>query len=170
MSDMAVELYYLGLTLLSGRAEGPDWAFQRGAEYAMTESGGIVRQQIYLPKDSFNRKFGNIGARNPQHWSNYSDAEDIMETLHPKGQYLTGFSRQAHTRNVYQILGDDLATPVSFVICYAKPLGKVRVSGGTATAVALAHRLGIPVYNLYDEKNIEAVYDLIKELKDEASN
>ena len=56
-------------------------------------------------------------------------------------------------RNVHQILGSDLRSPVDFVACWT-PDGcesegeRSRTTGGTGQAIALADRWGIPIYNL----------------------
>lgn len=55
------------------------------------------------------------------------------------------WSRGMHSRNCHQILGWDLESPVDAVICWT-PEGKV--VGGTATALKLAMKAGIPIFNL----------------------
>ena len=50
-----------------------------------------------------------------------------------------------HSRNCHQILGYDLQSPVDAVICWT-PNGNV--VGGTSTALKLAMRAGIPIFNL----------------------
>jgi hypothetical protein len=44
-----------------------------------------------------------------------------------------------------QILGENLDTPVKFVICWTR---NAQTIGGTATAIRLAKQRGIKVYNL----------------------
>lgn len=152
MSDLAVILYGKGYTLRSGRAEGADYAFQRGAEFKLNEKAMIsstrAQQEIYLPKPGFNTQFGRIGAIDTWMLLNYEEAEDIIETIHPKGRHLRGFARQAHTRNVYQVLGLDLNTPSEFLVCWAEVDHKGNALGGTATAWKLAKQYKIPCYNL----------------------
>ena len=50
-----------------------------------------------------------------------------------------------HSRNCHQILGYDLKSPVDAVICWT-PNGNV--VGGTRTALMIAMRAGIPIFNL----------------------
>lgn len=50
-----------------------------------------------------------------------------------------------HGRNPFQIFGQDLNDPVDFVLCWTK-YGKIE--GGTATAINLALKNNIPVFNL----------------------
>ncbi|ATS94074.1 hypothetical protein P13BB106kb_p090 [Pectobacterium phage DU_PP_V] len=164
MSDIAVELYHLGFWLRSGRAKRADYAFQRGAEYAAKDTR-VYRQEIYLPDTSFEKQFGNIGAILPSKFDNYEDAEYLVSTIHKAGDNLRGFARRAHTRNMYQVLGQDLNTPSRFLICYAKPEGKTRVSGGTNSAWVLAGRNNVPRYNLWYDSALQDVYSLIEDLK-----
>ncbi len=45
----------------------------------------------------------------------------------------------------FQVLGSDLETPVSFVVCWT--IGG-KISGGTGQALRIAKDLGIPIFNL----------------------
>jgi hypothetical protein len=72
-------------------------------------------------------------------------AKEIAATIHPAWHNCSDYAKGCHGRNVYQVLGEDLKTPVSFVICWT-PEGKE--VGGTRTAIVLAKRHKIPVYNL----------------------
>lgn len=148
-SNIAVALSQQGYTLRSGRAETMDYAFQRGAEYDRPNN---PRTEIYVPNDRFNLCFGNKNAINPARFQNYADAEDICSTIHPVFNHLRGFAREAHIRNVYQVLGKDLNSPSEFLICWAPPKGN-GVSGGTATAWNLATKLGLPCYNLFHKED-----------------
>lgn len=62
----------------------------------------------------------------------------------------------------YQILGRDLSDPVDFVVCWT-PDGcesekeRSRASGGTGQAIALASRLGIPVFNLARDAALQRI-------------
>ena len=73
-------------------------------------------------------------------------------------------------RNVYQILGLDLNTPVDFVICWT-PCGsqtdKQRSikTGGTGLAISLADSLGIKVYNLANNFSHSKMYDLLHDIE-----
>lgn len=157
MSDIAVYLSKFGHILRSGRAEGADWAFQRGAEFHAKniDIPQTPKTEIYVPNKRFNLSFGRLNEIDPKDLDNYADAEDICSTLHPVFDKLIGFARDAHVRNVYQVLGQDLNTPSSFLLCWA-PIKNGRVTGGTATAVALANKLDIEVYNFYIPRHLEA--------------
>ena len=55
------------------------------------------------------------------------------------------YARGMHQRNVHQILGYELNDPIDAVICWT-PNGNV--VGGTATALKLSMKAGIPIFNL----------------------
>lgn len=162
MSDLGVIMYQKEYILRSGRAEGADYAFQRGAEFILKQpaisSNTRTRQEIYIPNERFNACFGNIGAINPKNFENYREAELLMEDIHPAGRRLRGFAREAHIRNMYQVLGQDLNTPSDLVILWAKPKGKLEVDGGTNSAFQLARLYKIPTFNLYNQEDKEELW------------
>lgn len=163
MSNIAVVLYRADYTLRSGRAEGSDYAFQRGAEFKYKEkaisNSTKLKQEIYVPNKRFNLKYGRLGEIDPADFDNYYEAEDIMFTIHPKGEFLRGFAREAHIRNMYQVLGKDLKTPSEFLICYAKTDKFGNAKGGTASAWKLAKEYGIPCYNLGIKGHLELLFE-----------
>jgi hypothetical protein len=130
--------------LRSGGADGADSAFERGCD---SESGV---KEIYLPWYNFNYKTGIV----VHNKSVLDKADQIVQRLHPKYRSLSIGARKLHIRNCFQILGADLKTPVDFVLCWYPDSFP---SGGTATAVNLAHRLKIPVYVLKTEADVELV-------------
>ena len=80
------------------------------------------------------------------------------EHFHPAWEKCSRGARGLHTRNIYQILGQDLNTPVKCVVCWTKD-GKS--SGGTGQALRLAEYLEIPVFNLHDPAKLEELADYI---------
>lgn len=162
MSNIAVVLYNADFILRSGRADGADFAFQRGAEFQHRQSfmcsSTRLKQEIYVPNKRFNVQYGRLGELDPSEWDNYDDAEDLMFSIHPKGRFLRGFAREAHIRNMYQVLGRDLNTPSKFLICYANTERFGNALGGTASAWKLAARYNIPSYNLAVKGHLELLY------------
>lgn len=140
MRRIAQRLALRGFVLRSGAAAGADTAFEEGC---VAEKG---RAEIWLPWAGFNDHAPTEFTTTPAH-------EAIAATLHPAWERLSRGPRLLHTRNVGQILGVDANTPVSFVLCWT-PDGcesdttRSRLTGGTGTAIGLASRLGIPVFNL----------------------
>ncbi len=154
MQNIANVMTFMGLTLRSGGAQGADTAFQRGCEDCHGD------MEIYLPWDGFENNWMNarrgdeliLAPRLP----NWDEAMDIAGSIHPAWHRLTEGMIKLHTRNVYQVLGPDLNTPSDFLICWTKD---GRPTGGTATAINLALKHGIMVYNIHD---MQALTDLYK--------
>ena len=157
MRTVAAELGARGWLLRSGHAEGADMAFELGAK--------DLPKEIYLPWQGFNGgRAGIDGAIDPASLSSYKRAVAYAQHFHPAWEKCSQGARALHTRNVYQILGQDLNTPVKCVICWTKD-GKS--SGGTGQALRLAEYLEIPVFNLHDPTQLDklAAYVLQTELE-----
>lgn len=73
------------------------------------------------------------------------------------------WSRGMHSRNCHQILGWDLQSPVDAVICWT-PNGNIQ--GGTATAIKLAMKYDIPVFNLGVSDKEKVIQDIVEFLKE----
>lgn len=151
MTRIAAKLEMLGYKLRSGGAPGADEAFEDGVT-------SLSNMDIYLPCPNWR---GNLSP----HTAVSQEAMDLSEKFHPNYGALSTFGKWLMGRNSYQILGEDLKTPVLFVICYT-PDGcdMVRVqrtsrTGGTGQALSIAHTNNIPIFNLYHDdtlKNFEA--------------
>ena len=74
-------------------------------------------------------------------------ANEIAAKFHPNWHNLKPTVRQLHSRNVGQVLGQDLKIPSSFVLCWTK---NGSGSGGTGQAVRIAHHYNVPVVNIRD--------------------
>lgn len=144
-------LWEAGLTLRSGGASGADTAFEFGALCAANGQESVDdaaalrkspetnwdRIEIHLPYERFNSH------PSPRYGST-KEARHIASQYHPRWDILSCTGRDFMGRNAYQILGRDLGTPVSFVLCWT-PKGKI--SGGTGQALRHARDLEIPVLN-----------------------
>lgn len=126
MTGLAALLYNKGYVLRSGGAIGADQAFEQGAKDAA---------QIFLPRND------------APIWTMI-----CTEHFHPNPTALTEHGWMLMNRNALQILGADGNTPVDFVICWTKD-GKD--SGGTGQALRIARSLGIEVYNLFNNNEVE---------------
>lgn len=127
-----------GWVLRSGGANGADTAFEVGCNAA----GGC--KEIYLPWSGFN------GHNSPLTLSSFSEellvrAQQLAKSVHPAWSKLRQPVRNLHTRNMFQVLGQDLDTPSAGLICWTVD---GRCIGGTATAIRLAQRYNIPIINL----------------------
>lgn len=130
-SDLACILAQRGYTLRSGGADGADSAFEYGCDLARG------KKEIYLPWKNFNK-----------HRSNYYDIEEsaikLASEIHLAWDKCKTGAKKLHARNCYQVLGLNLDTPSDFLICWTKNGGKV---GGTRTAIVLAEKFDVTVYN-----------------------
>lgn len=140
MENLAYALGKAGYVLRSGAADGADTAFEDGAKRA-----GSPRQ-IFLAWKGFN------GNDSPLH---VVSAESLVlaATLHPAWDRLGQGPRKLHARNCNQVLGPNLDEPSEFTVCWTSDgceSEKTRTSktGGTATAIVLSDRRGVPVFNL----------------------
>lgn len=126
MTQIAAGLEMAGYTLRSGGADGADTAFATGCS----------RKVIYRPHHATD------------------EALQLAASVHPAWHCCrSGYVRALHARNCFQVLGDDLATPSDFIVCWTPDGAQTEDecsirTGGTATAIRLAHRRGIPVINL----------------------
>ena len=116
-----------GWTLRSGAAYGADSAFERGAE--LTE--------IWLPWRGYNSHVSQ---------SIVTPAAIAMAAkFHPAWDRCSQGVRKLHGRNMHIILGDDLQTPVNFVVCWTVDGA---ITGGTGVALRCAIQHSIPIFNL----------------------
>lgn len=121
-------------TLRSGGADGADNFF----EEAYRKYNGEM--EIYLPWKNFNDNKSPLYNISPE-------AFEIAKEFHPKWNSLSQGARKLHARNVYQVLGLDLKTPVEFVLYWTKD-GKA--SGGTGQAMRIAKAYNIDMFNVQD--------------------
>ena len=136
MTDIAILLEQNGFILRSGHAKGSDMAFEAGIQLAAN-------------KEIFSRYVNTC-----------EEAKAIAASIHPAWHNCSDYAKGCHGRNIYQVLGRDLKTPVSFVICWT-PEGKE--IGGTRTAIILAKKHKIPVYNLALE-NPSPIYAFVQRI------
>lgn len=159
MKDVATKLDSKGWYARSGGANGADSACNH-----------VKHKEIYLPWNGFNGHYHNPseGYYDYKTFQRKHEADAYMMCHH---KYWSSVKRESvkhlHRRNVHQVLGNTLNSPSKIVICYAEPdseRGKHHVKGGTGTAVSLAISFGIPICNLYDERNIDRLYQWIDKL------
>lgn len=113
--------------LRSGGAPGADTAFEAGAGDS---------KEIFVPWIGFAP--GTVIVPDKRH-------DELVNKFHPAPHKLSSGGWKLMARNCCQILGEDLQTPVRFVICWTKD-GKP--SGGTGFAMRLAASRNIPIFNL----------------------
>lgn len=140
IEQLARGLRSRGYTLRSGHATGADQAFERGAG---------PDAEVYLPWAGFEHTV-RCDARYLQPAPSPA-AVEMAAAHHPAWDRLSRGPRALHARNCHQILGADLASPASFVVCWT-PDGATteptRETGGTGQALRIAAAHRIPVFNL----------------------
>jgi hypothetical protein len=132
MKLMAKYMADSGHTLRSGGAPGADSAF----EYGCDQADGL--KEIYLPSKGFNQNPSPL-------FGSTKEARLMAKDYHPNWANLGNAGRDFMGRNSYQVLGLDLKTYTTFIICWT-PGGKT--VGGTGQALRIAKVLEIPVFNL----------------------
>ena len=141
----------LGYTLRSGGAEGADSAFESVFD----------KKEIYLPWKNFNNN-------DSQYYNLSNEVYALAATVHPYFYRMRFGAKKLHSRNCYQVLGYNLDRPSDVLVCwtrdgaYNEESSSVEHTGGTRTAIVLADRYKVPIYNL----NIDTHYDsLLKWLR-----
>lgn len=145
LKQLASSLAKRGYILRSGAADGADAAFEEGAKL----SGVPGSTEIWLPWPGFNMHADTGLFPSPAHY-------EKAATVHPAWSRLKQGAKSLHARNTGQVSGSDLSTHVDFVLCWTadgceSEAERTADTGGTATAICLADRLGIPVFNLAKE-------------------
>jgi len=131
----------------SGHAEGADYAFEMGAE---------ERCIVYLPWRGFNKDRPVVGIPRSQEALS-DDVLSIVYKHEPYAEKLSDGVKRIKSRNVFQILGEDLKSPSDLVVCWT-PYGEV--TGGTGLAIKIAQQFNVPVINVGDpdtEKNFDSI-------------
>ena len=122
--------------LRSGYAAGADQAFFLGA----MEGKGTATN--FIPWEGFNGAPGN----DERFVVGYTpEAMEIAKQFHPNWDACSSAAKLLHMRNVFQIAGLDLNTPVDMVVCWT-PNGKR--GGGTGQALRIAEYLKIPIFDI----------------------
>lgn len=137
MKEYAQELEQLGFILRSGGAEGADTAFEQGVKEE-------ENKEILRPKDAT------------------PEAIELASKYHPAWDKCNDYVRKLHGRNAQIILGKNLDTPVSFVLCWT-PRGAL--SGGTALGIKIAQDHNINVFNfekIFDRKIWKPIIPALK--------
>lgn len=117
MTNLAKKLNDADLILRSGGANGADSAFEAGAK----------NKEIFRADDATDESI------------------KLASQFHPNWEACSDYVKKLHGRNVMIILGEDLKTPVKFLVCWTKD-GKEE--GGTGQALRVAKHYQIKIYNM----------------------
>lgn len=138
MTLIAVNMESKGNTLRSGGAAGADRAFEAGA-------GSL--KQIFVAAQATDK------------------AMQIAGDLHPAWDRCPPFAKRLHGRNAFQILGPQLDFPSEMLICWT-PDGccshaqRTIGTGGTGTAISIADKFDVPIYNMYHINHIKKILEM----------
>ena len=130
MERLGKKLALEGWILRSGGARGADSAFHKGC---LDVSGDA---EIFIA----------------QHTT--PESLELATKYHPNWSACSDYAKRLHARNGMILLGKDLDTPVSAIICWT-PRGKI--SGGTGQALRMAADYNIVVRNLAIQEDLDRV-------------
>jgi ribA/ribD-fused uncharacterized protein len=164
MTAMAAKLESRGFTLRSGFAGGADTAFELG-----TTRDDL--REIFAPWKGFgadpNSKYDKprwdqirrheritgkpfVPAKAMTLQGPYArQAEEIASRNHPNWDRLGNGPRMLHSRNVGQVFGPKLDSPVRFELVYTVD---GQATGGTGQAMRIAQDVDVPILNLHDPR------------------
>lgn len=163
MKDIAGICLAMGYTLNSGGADGADSAFE---EVYDLHNGPM---NIFLPWPKFNNNHSKFTRPKPE-------AYNLAATVHPAWEYMKKDSVKALiARNMHQVLNWSLTDPVDFVVCWtfdgAETAEKYSMrTGGTGSAICMAARHGIPVYNLCNDDRFDELIDFLTQQREKELN
>ena len=149
------DLAFKGLTLRSGGAEGADRAFEFGCDCCSF----LAKKEIWLPWKGFNNSISTLVLEDiiPE------GVIEIASSTYDRWWRASDSIKRLHSRNVYQILGHDLNTPVDFVVCWTDR--NKHDTGGTNFGIKLAEKRKIPVYNFHNHVDEILFNEYIKGIK-----
>lgn len=154
VTEIAKMMDAKGFILRSGGAPGADTVFE----------ANMSQKEIYLPWKGFGEREGReatsfdiVGVD--------SKAINIAKEIHPHWNAVTSGGAKLLGRDVYQVLGATLDMPSSLCVCWTKDGAKTekessKATGGSRTAIVLADRNHIPVFNL----KLDADYEALKKI------
>lgn len=140
-----------GWTLRTGLSPGADQACYRGA----LAGGGRV--ELYLPRPGFQARARLSGEGAEADAEVYvlpapSDrAFALAARFHPRWKQLSAGARELRARDVHTVLGRDLASPVSLLVCWTRDGGldgRGPRAGGTGQALRIAAAHHVEVLNV----------------------
>lgn len=129
-----------GFVCRNGGAKGADLAF----------SAGSTNQEVYLARDAT------------------EESMDLAKRLHPnwvavESSKNSDYVKRLLGRNMQIVLGRDISNPdpVDFLVCWTPG---AKTTGGSSHAINLSKTMGIPVYNIADPDQLQALRDFASTL------
>jgi len=145
----------LHMILRSGGADGADTAFECGC---VNDS-----KEIWLPWKGFNKNPSRFYLPEDLNNPHLIEIAKVAREYHPRWNALSMGGKRMMMRNVIQVLGYQMDSPVEFVACWTKDGGP---TGGTGQAIRIACDRGIRVYNIFHAKELEELRECYKYLRE----
>lgn len=158
MRQFAYQAAKKGWVLRSGAAKGADSAFERGCDLAQG------KKEIFLPWRSFERSQSPLFTPSER-------AHKLAKEIHPVHNKLGPIGKLLIARNMHQILGESLDSPVQCVVCWTADACESfttynQHTGGTGSAISLASLMDIPVFNVKTWFRADDAIDFIQTFKE----
>lgn len=164
--NVAYSFARLGITFTSGLAAlGMNAIAQKAYSAAVNDGIATLEQfEVYVAnQNEINKsRLPNKNRSIVMNQELLEDIEQITASIHPAWHNCNQWARGMHMRDVHQILGYNLDYPVDAVVTWVKEDAYGNPVGSTAGSIKLAHRYGIPVFNL----NTPDVQKVLYEIKD----
>lgn len=171
MSKISMIMEKQGYILRSGCATGADSAFE---DILLNPKDTA---EIYIPNRDFPER---MGTKYKEHYiipmekygkgqeSLYRKATNIIHTnkIHKMWEVCNPRIMDLHNRNMFQVLGKDLATKSKFNICYTSGGEKKyedtnQGTGGTATAINASDFFGVVNFNLGNKEDYKRLNEFV---------
>jgi len=158
MTKVANYLETLGYTLNTGKTFSANKEYNEEQYNERLKTGAALSalygNEVGLDEEGADRAF-SAGTNNKNLFGVKGTIGEremaVMEEIHPAPERLKPGAKKLMARNTNQIFGENLDTPVDFVLFYAKETADpLRPKGGTGQAVEMARRKGIPTINMAD--------------------
>ena len=149
-TELGQEIKERGWYVRSGHAPGSDYAFELGAKKNCI---------VYLPWDGFNKEQPILGV--PRINPLRDDVLEIVYKHEPYAKDLSNGVKLIKSRNIFQVLGEDLKSLSDLVICWTEEGVE---EGGTALAIKIARANNIAVINVGDPNTSSHLDEIIQEI------
>jgi hypothetical protein len=155
MEQLAEKLAEKGAVLRSGNADGADKAFEAGCDRV------YGAKDIFTVKNWYFRELSEtVTSQTVYKRKEWQEAERIAAQYHPTWTYLKPYARKLHTRNCFQVLGEELKRPSDFLFCWTSDGATTETTqktGGTGQAIRIALAHDVQIYNLANSADLELV-------------
>lgn len=156
LKSVCERLAVLGFILRTSGTEGTEMIAL--STYKNQVDMGVIpptRIKVFLPWREFNtflpypQCYTTIGP------ANYDLCSSFIRSVHPHWAKGTRQTKLLQAKNALIVFGEKLNKPCDFILAFAPTNAKGLVTGIASSAIELANLQNIPVFNLYDEENLD---------------